>query len=193
MTKTIEYVTVLACYLPPEWANAYYGEMECETLYDKWDLHYFPVEGLTHKTVRDLQERELESYAHRIIWEPSSEALLLSCIGEGLAEAFVVESDTHALRQALSKTLHRKVMVRLRSGLLQELKTKDDTEWVREQVRHRAERQLAGDFSPYGSGESVLDYTATTCTPDFLLGLFNDSTSVAQDADGASSETTSRW
>jgi hypothetical protein len=188
----MEYFTILAQYLPLEWANAYYGALECEIPYDTWDLHYFPVEGLTNKTVQDLRERELKSYAYRIIWDPSNEALLLSCLGGELAETFVAESDTYALRGALSNTLQRKVTVRLKSGLLQDLKAKDDNEWVRQHVRHRSEQQASGNFSPYGSGNGELDYIVTTWTPEVLIGLFNDETSPTHEAECHSSEVTSR-
>jgi hypothetical protein len=154
MNKAIEYLTILACYLPTEWGKAYYADPEY--LYDRLELHYFPTNGLATEIVQDLREREVSSYAYRVIWDPSNEALLASCLCTELAVAFNIESDKEAFRDGLPKTLLQKVKEHLVSGLLEELKAKDDIESVREYVRRRAERQLAGDFSPYGAGDGAL-------------------------------------
>jgi hypothetical protein len=154
MNRTSEYLTLLACYLPTEWGKAYYDDPEY--LYDRWELHYFPVNGLADEIVQDLQERELSSYAYRIVWNPSNEALLVSCLSTELEVAFNVESDKEAFRNGLRKTLLQQVKEHLKGCLLEQMKAQDDTESVREYVQRRAKRQLAGDFSPYGSGEGAL-------------------------------------
>jgi hypothetical protein len=156
MNEHIGYMTILACYLPKGWREAYYFKTGYEGSYDPWDLHYFPVDGLTDSAIEDLRNRELTSYAHRIIWDSTKEDVLLSCLGAELREAFKVESDGRDLRLGLKETLFRRVEERLQNGLLQELKAEDDADWVREYVRDRAERQRRHDFYPYGDGESAL-------------------------------------
>jgi hypothetical protein len=61
-----------------------------------------------------------------------------------------------AMRFALKDSLFDKVKACLRDGLLVRLKDWDNDESVRGYIRHRAERQIARDFAPYGTGDGVL-------------------------------------
>jgi len=76
-TPTV-YITIIAAYLSQVWGDAFYFKSGCESNYDAFDLNHFPVDGLTESAILDLRQRELSSYAHRIIWDPSQEERLIS-------------------------------------------------------------------------------------------------------------------
>jgi hypothetical protein len=119
-----EYYTLIAQYLPPVWTEKWYGADSPYT-YEPMELHILTADDVSTSEVDELRERELASFAHRLVWDRDLEDTLCACLEPALGDALRSASDSYGFRMGMKNLLFSAVNERLENGLLDRLKAKE--------------------------------------------------------------------